>query len=163
MIHCDMDNLVALFSETTCNVAQNHEASTECLKFICRMSYEERVKHKTFTDEYQDIVKQCISSDQQNAMLRLGSRRLLPLLPDELFETCVPQLNSLVSSGDLCGLLTMYNLSSARVRIFRKSILYCILYRVFSELDIYSGVPPSHPSKQSVCCFVCMCVSMREK
>lgn len=143
MIHCDMDVLVTLFSETTCNAAKNHEATIDCLKFICRMSYEERVKHKSFIDEHQNIVRQCISSDQPNAMLRLGSRRLLPLLPDELFETCIPQLNSLVSAGDTCGLLTMYNLSSARVRIFRKSILY----RVFSELDIFSdGVNPSQPS-----------------
>lgn len=143
MIHCDMDNLVTLFSETTCNVAKNHEASMECLKFICRMSYEERVKHKTFIDEHQEIVKLCISSDQPNATLRLGSRRLLPLLPDELFETCIPQLDSLVTSGDLCGLLTMYDLSSARVRIFRKSIVY----RVFTELDVYSDSSNrSHPS-----------------
>ena len=138
MLRVYMDRIVAYLQQHMCAFFLPTEI--ECLKFICRMTFVELKKHKAFVTKHKKVLVQCVSAEQDDARLRLISRQLLYKLPDELFDACVPVLETLIGNGDVSGLLTMYNLSCCRLRVLR----HAILDRVLVQRDIFSD--HLHPS-----------------
>ena len=134
LLHHHMDAIVDLMSAETCGVHHHapHCRDMGCLKLVCRMTAAELRVHRDFVALHMRTLIYCISLEQPDIHVQVAWRQLLPLVPDQLYDACVPLLKDIVQSGNGPGLLALSHLPAARLRLLR----HCILYRVLTLHDI---------------------------
>lgn len=138
LVHRHMDTLVhKLKTGYECGARPHHDLA--CVRFICRMTTAEQAAHRDFVASHVRTMTAFVSMDNPDTSLQTTARHLLSLIPEHMFDACVPELNHIIGTGDSAGMLALYHLPTARLRVLRQTILY----RVLTLHDIYNDVAPS--------------------
>lgn len=105
-----------------------------CVRLICRLREPALKAHQDFVRDHVDVLVDSIASTQPDVNVRINSRQLLPYVPDEMFEACMPVLEDLILQGDVSSMLGLYGLPETRLRLLK----YPLMNRVLGQMDIYS-------------------------
>ena len=107
-----------------------HHHSPACLalariKLVCKMNRFQLKRHSVFVGKQLQVLIRGIGDP--DVMIRTAFRNLLPNIPDIYFDTLVPFLESIVTTGDQAGMMMMTKFSSDRLRVIRDPIIHRVL------------------------------------
>ena len=142
LVHAHMDTIVSRLDERVCGVHQHfpHCQVLSRVRLLCRMTETHLFTHRVLVASHIPIVQHSIGVDQPNAILRVAAADLLHVVPETMFNACVPAMEGWILTGDVIGIMALSKLASSRLRVLRQSILH----RVLAMHDTYTvGLRPS--------------------
>jgi hypothetical protein len=128
-VHKHGDAIATTVAAHCCKARDTFCWDVGCVDFCCQVN---ETQHSQFVLDHVDVFLDALG--HVDPYVRIEARRLLPRIPDTMFQKALPLLKKKVADGDLACTLAVHALDDAR----RRNLAYALFDRIQNSADLYS-------------------------